>query len=170
MKKNKAAGDPGQRAPFSAFLDRGREPTRAAVGSVLGPAREAWDDLEKHLLQTYRLGAAFHFMYGERYGWALRLHRGGRLFAALYPSEGKVTVQVILNRAQVAAAPTLGLSPRIITVLSAAKDYPEGRWLFVPVDSVAAAHELRPLLALKASRVEPPAGAATRRKGGVAAS
>jgi hypothetical protein len=37
-------------------------------------------------------------------------------------------------------------------VLGAAKDYPEGRWLFIPVRSRKSAQELRSLIALKMSR------------------
>ena len=44
------------------------------------------------------------------------------------------------------------LEPNIAKVLRAAKDYPEGRWLFVPVKTRKSARELRDLIALKFSR------------------
>lgn len=59
------------RAPFSCFVDRTREPGRASVRKALAGARAAWDDLEAHLAETYGLKGMFHFMYGEKYGWAL---------------------------------------------------------------------------------------------------
>jgi hypothetical protein len=118
----------------------------------LAGASSAWDDLEAHLAETYRLKSEFHFMYGERYGWALRFHRGGRLVLVMYPNHGHLTVQIILGRTQIAAATQMNLPQRILKVLDAAKDYPEGRWLFIPVRSGKGVRELRGLIALKFSR------------------
>jgi hypothetical protein len=97
------------------------------------------------MAETYGLKGSFHFMYGERYGWGLRFHRGGRFVLAMYPNQGHLTVQIILGRAQVTVATAMALPPRIVRVLEAAKDYPEGRWLFIPVKSGKSAKELRSL-------------------------
>jgi hypothetical protein len=136
---------------FGSFVDRTREPTIASVRSTLSRACKAWDDFEGHLAETYGLKGSFHFMYGARYGWALRFLRGGRLVLAMYPNQDRLTVQIILGPAQVAAATSMGLPPRVLAVLEAAKNYPEGRWLFIPAKSLASARELRPLIALKVS-------------------
>ncbi len=140
------------RAPFSCFVDKTREPGLASVRKVLAGARAAWDDLDSHLAETYGLNGSFHFMYGERYGWALRFCRSGRLVLAMYPNHGRLTVQIILSRAQVAAATTMSLPLFISKVLRAAKDYPEGRWRFIPVRSLKSAGDLRTLIALKMFR------------------
>lgn len=140
------------RAPFSCFVDRTREPDRANVRKALADARPAWDDLEVHLAETYKLKRSFHFMYGERYGWALRFQRGGRLMLAMYPNRGHLTVQIILSQVQLALASAMGLPPFVAKVLEAAKDYPEGKWLFIPVRSAKSARGLRNLIALKVSR------------------
>jgi len=67
----------------------------------------------------------------------------------MYPNRGHLTVQVILNRTQVAAATSMGLPSTIARALQAATDYPEGRWLFIPVASPSTARELKTLIALK---------------------
>jgi len=140
------------RPAFSGFVDKARRPTQAGVLRILGRARAAWDDIEGYLAETCGLTGQLHFMYGERYGWARRFRRGGRLITAMYPNRGRVTVQIILGRAQVVAAIAMDLAPSVAKVLSAAKDYPEGRWLFIPVKSLKGARELRPLVALKLAR------------------
>ena len=89
----------GVRAPFSFFVDRAQEPSHASLRKILAGARAAWDDLEAHLAETYALNGSFHFMYGKKYGWALRFRQGARLVLAMYPNEGRLTVQVILGRA-----------------------------------------------------------------------
>lgn len=140
------------REPFSCFVDREQEPTYASVREALGGACAAWDELEGHLAEIYGLKGSFHFMYGQRYGWALRFERSGKLVLAMYPNRGQLTAQVVLGRAQVTLATAMHLSPNIANVLRNAKDYPEGRWLFVPVRSQQGAREMRSLIALKLSR------------------
>jgi hypothetical protein len=118
---------------------------------ALAESRAAWDDLETHVTKTYGLKGLFHFMYGERYGWALCFRRSGRLVLAMYPNQGFLTVHIILGRAQIATATAMRLPSRISKGLEAAKDYPEGKWPFIPVRSRKAAEELKTLIALKMS-------------------
>ena len=145
-------GSVALRAPFSCFLDRTREPGHASIRKALAEARAAWDDIEAHLTETYGLKGSFHFMYGKRYGWALHFRQSGRFILAMYPNHNYFTVQIILGRAQVAVATKMRLPPCVSRVLETAKDYPEGRWLFIPVRSRKSAEELRTLIALKMSR------------------
>jgi len=140
------------REPFSSFVDRTQEPSREEVRKALGKGCAAWDELEGHLAELHGLKGAFHFMYGQRYGWALRFERAGKLVLAMYPNRDRVTVQIILGRGQVAQATAMRLPARIAKALKLAKDYPEGRWLFVPVNSCQGAREMRSLIALKLSR------------------
>lgn len=140
------------RTAFSFFVDRTQEPSHRSVSQVLGQARPAWHDLETHLAESYGLKGSLYFMYGAKYGWALRFRRGGRTIVGMYSNRGFLTVQIILGRAQVAAAKAIGLPARVSKVLEAAKNYPEGRWLFIPVKSRKAARELTVLIGLKLPR------------------
>ncbi len=137
------------REPFGCFIDRTQEPGNAMLRAVLARASAAWDDLETHLAGAYGLEGSLHFMYGKRYGWALRFERGGRLLLAMYPNRGHLTVQIILGRAQVAVADAMSLPSSLRHVLDAATDYPEGRWLFVPVKTRKDAQDVKALIALK---------------------
>ncbi len=140
------------RPPFSAFTVKAKRPTEAALRQGLARALAAWDGVLAHLAEVYHLSGRLEWMYGERFGWAVRFRKGGRLVTALYPNRGRFYAQVVLGRAQVEAAGKAGLPASVAKVLAAAKDYPEGRWLFVPVKSVKGARDLRPLLALKRAR------------------
>jgi hypothetical protein len=144
--------DVAARPAFSGFTDKARRPTQAALRKILARAQAAWDDLEGHLAEAYHFSGQVHWMYGERFGWALRFRRGGRFVTALYPNRGRFTAQVVLGRSQVEAASAMALPASVAKVLAAAKDYPEGRWLFVPVRTLKGARDLRPLIALKLSR------------------
>lgn len=140
---------PRVRPPFSAFFDREDAPSPASMRKVLGRASAAWDDLVAHLADTYGFKGASRYMYGDRYGWALRFDHAGRLILAMYPNRGRLTVQIILNRAQVNAAEAMRLPARVVAALKAAKPYPRERWLFIPVTSRASVRELHTVIALK---------------------
>ena len=140
------------RPPFGAFTTKAKRPTETASRKALGRALPAWEDLLAHLAETYHLTGKLEYMYGEHFGWALRYRKGGRFVTALYPNRGKFVAQVVLGKAQVEAATRAGLPASVHKVFAAAKDYPEGRWLFVPVKTLKGARELRPLLALKLAR------------------
>ena len=122
-----------------------------SIRKALAKAQAAWDDVEAHVTETYGLKGSLHFMYGVRYGWALCFRRSGRLVLAMYPNKGHLTVQIILGRAQIVAATKIRLPARVSAALKRAKDYPEGKWLFIPVMSQRNAEELRTLIALKMS-------------------
>jgi hypothetical protein len=140
------------RPPFSVFVDKTVRPSLAGYRKILGRTGAAWNDVAAMLTETFGLKAKIHFMYGDRYGWALRFERSGRLVAAMYPNRSHLFVQIILNRAQVSTAMTMRLPPHVSTALEVAKDYPEGRWLFIAVRSRKEAGELRTIIALKMSR------------------
>ena len=140
------------RPPFGAFTEKAKRPTPAGMRTTLASALAAWDDLLAHLAEVYHLTGKLEWMYGERYGWALRFRKGGRFVTALYPNRGKFVAQVVLGSAQVEAATRARLPASVHKVFAAAKDYPEGRWLFVPVRTIRGARELRQLLALKLAR------------------
>ena len=141
-----------KRPPFGAFTTKGQRPTEAAYRKALARALAAWDDLLGHLAADYNLEGKLEWMYGEHFGWALRFRKGGRFITALYPNRGKFFAQVVLGKAQVEAATKAGLPASVHKVFAAAKDYPEGRWLFVPVKTLKGARELQPLLALKLAK------------------
>jgi hypothetical protein len=152
-------GSVTRRAPYSCFTEKGREPSLRGVRRALADARAAWDDLESHLADAHGLGGVVRYMYGEPYGWALRFDRAGRLVLAMYPNQGYFTVQIILSRVQIAAAMEMGMPLQIWRAFDAARDYPEGRWLFIRVRSQRSAQQLRPFIALKLAR---PKAARTR--------
>lgn len=146
----------------SAFTDKHVEPTTAEVLEVLGPAREEWDALRRHLRETYRVQEDLKFMYGEKYGWTLRFRRRGRLLTALYPASGGFVVQVILGGAALEQAQASALGENARQAMERAHPYPEGRWLFVRVESERDLEDVRLLIALKDA-----AGSGARRSSGL---
>ncbi len=73
---------------YSAFSDKRCEPTASEIVEVLGPVEKGWSAFVQHLHDTYAVEEDLKFMYGQKYGWALRFRRRSSLLTALYPTSG----------------------------------------------------------------------------------
>jgi len=132
-----------------AFTDKTHQPTETEMLAALGPRADAWAEVVRCLREDYRAAADVRF-YGKSYGWALRFRKRGKALVSLYPGEGGFTAQIIVSEAQIAQALATGMGESVRRAIAAANPYPEGRWLFIRVDSSADLADLRRLLALKA--------------------
>ncbi len=131
------------------FIDKARQPTPAEVGEVLGEKLPLWNDLVRLLSGGYGAEGEFRF-YGRHYGWALRFRKSGRALLSMYPGKGFFTVQIVLNPTQAEEAMRLRLGQRVSGTLETAREYPEGRWLYIRVASNRDAQDIQHLLSLKA--------------------
>ena len=133
--------------PLPAFADEQRRPAVADVRAAAGPAADPWDRLAGWLDRT---GAKGSFLwYGRRSGWTLRYLRSGRPFVTATPEEGSFTVQIVLGRAEVEPAAALPLGERTRRICEGARQYPDGRWLFIPVETATDLADVLALLELK---------------------
>ena len=129
------------------LFDAGTMPTHEALRPALGAAAGWWDEL---VARIEAMGARGSFTWeGPKHGWSLRYTRAGRPFVALSPGDGGFRVLVILGHAQVEEVPTLPLGQHLRAVFDAARQYPDGRWLFIPVTSAADVVDIVTLLATK---------------------
>jgi hypothetical protein len=131
------------------FTDKQRQPAPEEILLALGPSRPAWESLEQYLGENYRLKKDFAF-YGKNYGWALRFRKSGKALLSLYPRQGGFTVQIVLGEPQVQQALLSGVGPAARKAIEAANAYAEGRWLFIPVETMQEVEEVKYLLGLKA--------------------
>jgi hypothetical protein len=132
------------------FTDKKHQPTEAEISEVIGPMLSVWQALIQFIRESYQPEEDFKFLYGKKYGWALRFRLGGQLLTSLYPTKGGFTVQVNLSPA--AIEQTLRMQPgkNVQEAIARANPYPEGRWLFIPVESPEDILDTRKLLALRA--------------------
>ena len=78
---------------IGAFTDKNHQPTDTEVFETIGPMLQAWQALVQFIRENYRVQEDFKFMYGEKYGWALRFRTSGKLLTSLYPARKGFTVQ-----------------------------------------------------------------------------
>lgn len=130
------------------FTDKAHAPTAEQIFEAIGSRRAAWEEMLQVIRECYARQEDWRF-YGKNYGWALRFRKSGKALLSLYPAEGSFTVQLILSQADVDTAHGLKLGKHVRQVIEQAHPFPEGRWVFVPVQSEKDLRDVQQLLALK---------------------
>lgn len=132
------------------FTDKGTCPTDAQIREAIGPRLPLWQDLIHALREGYPVQEDFKFLYGKTYGWGLRFRLKGQLLTSLYPTRGGFTAQVNLSPEAIEKILGMHPGPNVQRAIERAQPYPEGRWLFIPVESEADLGEVKQLVALRA--------------------
>jgi hypothetical protein len=131
------------------FIDRNHEPTEQEITACLGASLPLWDELIRYMRKTYSPEQDLKFLYGKEYGWGKRFRMKGKLLTNLFPSDGGFTVQIILNPKIVEIAMAMNIGENIRHVMEHATPFPEGCWLFIPVESEKDLRDIRQVLDLK---------------------
>lgn len=119
----------------SIFTDKNRYPSPADVEQALGAQLPLWFKVIEYLRHAYPAEEDFKFLYGKQYGWGLRFRVKGQLLTTLYPGSQYFSAQVNLTPAAVEQALQLALTPNARTAIERAHPYPEGRWVFMRLES-----------------------------------
>jgi hypothetical protein len=108
-----------------------------------------WKTLAQFIREHYPTQEDLKFFYGKRYRWALRFRIQGKLLASLYPTQNGFTVQVNLDAAAIEEVQRMQMGENVQQAIVDAYPYPEGRWLFIPVQSESDVRDIRELLDLR---------------------
>ena len=130
------------------FVSKDHKPTMREMLASVGPKRELWEDLARFIDENYRVKSDLAF-YGKNYGWAVRYRRSGKALLSLYPGKDSFAVQIVLGETLVQKASSLTLGENVRNVLTNARPFPEGRWLFIRIGSRRDLNDVKQLLALK---------------------
>jgi hypothetical protein len=131
-----------------AFTDKQHLPTGRAVTAVLGKAGRDWKEFVQFVEKSFGVSGEWKY-YGKNYGWALRFRKSGKALVSLYPGERSYTAQMILVESIVDQTRTMKLGKTVRAAIEKAHPYPEGRWVFIGVDSKSVARDAKKLLLLK---------------------
>ena len=134
---------------IGAFTDKKQRPTEAEIRSMMGAGLPDWDELVQYVREQYAPDEELRFMYGKKYGWALRFQMRAKLLTSFYPTEGGLTVQINLGPEAVDRALQMDLGENVLSVINRATAYSEGRWLFIPVKTPQDIQDIQRLIALR---------------------
>jgi hypothetical protein len=130
------------------FTDKAHQPTEEEMLAAIGARRSLWEQLILYLRESYRCQEDVKF-YGKNLGWAVRFRKGGIALVSLYPGADEFTAQLILGASLTEKALATTRTETARQALETAHLYPEGRWLFVRIESEAELGDVQQLLALK---------------------
>jgi hypothetical protein len=133
---------------IGAFAEKQHQPTLKEISHSIGQKKQLWDELERFVAENYRTKSDFAF-YGKYYGWAVRFRKAGKALFSMYPGEGVFTIQIVLGEALAKKASSLKLDKSTRNALESAHHFPEGRWLFIKVNSKQDLRDVQQLLLLK---------------------
>lgn len=131
------------------FTDKAHRPADDEVLAAIGDKLPLWQELIRYIREKYPVEEDFKFLYGKNYGWALRFRIKGQLLTSLYPAKGGFNAQINLSEEAVEKVPSLKPGKNVQKAIERANPYPEGRWLFVSVESEKDLRDIQLLLALR---------------------
>lgn len=131
------------------FTDKKYQPTDAEILEAIGPKLALWQELVRHIREGYPTQEDFKFLYGKNYGWALRFRIKSQLLTSLYPTQGGFTAQINLGPEAIEQAQAMALGENAQQAIARAHPYPEGRWLFVHIETANDMQDIQRLLALR---------------------
>lgn len=130
------------------FLDKERPPTDAEVKSALGVKFPLWQRIVQFLYDNYEMAADFSYG-GKEYGWNLWYRKSGKSLVSLYPQTGGFVAQVVLGKDQTEQALTMKFCRNVDKLVRETPQLHDGKWLFIPIKSLAEAKDVERLLLLK---------------------
>ena len=135
------------------FTDKLHQPTTEEIYAAVGSKQPLWENLTAFIVDSYRLKSDFAF-YGKNYGWALRFRKAGKALLSLYPGQESFTAQIIVSQAQAEKALSSGLGKKASKIIEDAHPYPEGRWIFIKIESEQDLNDVKQLLMVKSQPVQ----------------
>jgi hypothetical protein len=133
------------------FVEKNHRPTMQEIISVVGSKRSLWDDLSQFISANYGMQGDLAF-YGKNYGWAVRYRKGGKALVSMYPGKDAVTVQIVLGQAEAKKVSGVDLGANVRRVLDEAHNFPEGRWLFININSDKDLDDVKRLILIKSPK------------------
>jgi len=129
-------------------------PTDEIVVAELGDRSSLWTDLVGCIASRYDHEPVVS-REGKDRTWTIRYRKGGKTLVTLYPRKGEFVVLVVLGKDEVAKAKAVRLSKRVKGTFEAAKQFHDGRWLWIRPSSKADIESISSLLAVKRRPKQP---------------
>ena len=133
----------------SIFEDRGVVPDDRMVESTLADTYVIWNELRNHVNNDYSSVNEEWKNYGKSSGWVLLTKVKKRTLFYMIPKDGYFVLNFVLGEKAIAEAENAPLPEDVIENLRSAKQYMEGRPVFVDVRSSHQIESLKMLTSIK---------------------
>lgn len=134
---------------LSIFDNKSKKPDENDLTEALGETKPFWDEIKKHILESYgNIQEEWKFS-GQKWGWAGALKLKKRTILYLTPCKDYFMVGMALGDKAVAAAEKSGLSEGVLDTIRNAKRYAEGTAVRLEVKSNEALEDIMKLIRIK---------------------
>ena len=134
---------------LSVLDDKSRMPDDGMLAEVLGQSKQLWDSILSHLAEQYPGVQSEWGFAGAKYGWSLRPKYKKRTILYLIPGQDGFTVSFALGEKAVAAAEESTLPAPILDAIRGARQYAEGRGVWVEVKRRTDVEAIKTLIEIK---------------------
>jgi hypothetical protein len=133
------------------MLDKGHKPSEQEIfGYLGGKAREAWANIVSFLRTYYDFSPELDYG-GTKYGWSIRYRKSGKSLRTLYPEKGAFTILIVLGNKEVEQFEEHinEFSMKFVELFKSARQFHDGRWLWIRTLDNSDTEDIRRLLAMK---------------------
>jgi len=120
----------------------------ATILEALDGKKGLWQDLVDYLEAHYNHEPVVT-REGKERSLTIRYRKGGKTLVTLYPKENEFVVLVVLGKEEVEKAKATRLNKNVKEVFEKARQYHEGRWLWIKPRTKADIESIFKMLALK---------------------
>ncbi len=124
------------------------KPTEKMMLKLVGTKASLWSEFRKYLITQYDHEPVLSIGKKE-YDWTIRYRKSGKTLVTLIPEKNGFCVLVVLGAKEVAKAKSADLNPFVRNVFKTAKQYHDGRWLWIRPKNKKDIESIKTLLTVK---------------------
>lgn len=124
------------------------KPTEAAMRTLVGKKRPLWIEFRKYLATQYEHEPVLSIGKKE-YDWTIRYRKSGKTLVTLLPEKDNFCILVVLGKKEVAKAKDIRLNSFVKKIFNSAKQYHDGRWLWIRPRNKGDLQAVKTLLVMK---------------------
>ena len=109
----------------SIYLDKGIQPDELMLTVALGETKLCWDNVLRHISESYAVVSCEWKHYGIAWGWSFVIKSKAKTLCYLIPSEGHFYAAIIFNDKGRALATEAELPEQVKVEVEATKDNPK---------------------------------------------
>lgn len=123
-------------------------PSEKEILNLIGKKGSLWTELRAYLAEQYACDPVMSIGKKE-YDWTLRYRKSGKTLVTLLPEKNGFCVLVVLGKKEMEKAKAAKLNPFIKNIFKTAKQYHDGRWLWIRPRNKKDIASIKELLSVK---------------------
>ncbi len=124
------------------------EPSEKQISQLIGKKGSLWITLRAYLAEQYSHEPVMSIGKKE-YDWTIRFRKSGKTLVTLMPEKDEFCVLVVLGKKEIEKVKAMKLNPFIKNIFLTAKQYHDGRWLWIRPRNQRDIESIKQLLSAK---------------------